>query len=83
MNRIGLLKKHLGCNDVPIYQYRGIIFDIPLHLMRIPVYCYTIAVPCFILVRHVWYNLSYARKSLIEHTPDCAISSLPVFIFLG
>ena len=29
------------------------------------------------------YRLSYVRKSLMEHAPDCAISSLPVFIFLG
>ena len=50
--------------------------------MRIPVYPYTIAVSCFILVQLVLYSVSYARKSLNEHAPDCAISSLPVFYFL-
>ena len=43
----------------------------------------SIAVPCFTLVQLVSYRLSYVRKSLIEHVPDCAISSPPVFTFLG
>ena len=51
--------------------------------MRIPVYRYTIAAPYFTLVQLVSYRLSYVRKSLIEHAPDCAISSLPIFTFLG
>ena len=69
------------CKGVTIYQY--IIYcsiicrcKIPVRLMRIPVYRYTIAVPCFILVYLVL---------LIEGTAkiDCALSSLPTFTFPG
>ena len=79
-------KKWRTTKGVTIYRYTAVSFcwfDIPVRLMRIPVYHYTIAVPCFTLVQLVSYRLSYVRNSLIQHAPDCAISSIQVFIFLG
>ena len=46
----------IGSKGVTIYRYIAVSFcrfDIPVCLMRIPVYRYIIAVPCFILVQLV------------------------------